>query len=420
MLNLFAPPTFQNDLFGSEYITIRPDATIGDSGPIDFIIRGNKEYLDLRETTLNLEVKVVNADGTNILPAVDKDDVAIINNAMHSMFSDVSLYLNDKLVDGGDDLYHLKAYMSTVFKYSEKAQKNQLFAIGFIKDDPYLMDGVKASAFLKRKVWTQNGAIKQFYGKLQGSIFEQERAIPPGVDIRIKLERAKDALALLSTIPNGKPRIEIVKATLNVLQVKVHPSILQEQMTMLAHNTPMIYPVNRIEMHIESLKEKTIGDVKDNLFHGKVPKYIVMAMTSTAAFYGDYTKNPFNFKHYNMESLHLTRDGESVMFEKMEFSFKNEKILKEYMSLYQSNNMLGKNASLPITFEEFQHGYTHFQWNLSDDRQGKNVSAAQTANLCLTFKFEQPTPEPITMIFYGIVDGSVLIYGDQSVVVDGI
>lgn len=420
MLNLFAPPTYQNELFGSEYITIRPDATIGDSGPIDFIIKGNKEYLDLRETTLNLEVKVVNADGTNILPAVDKDDVAIINNAMHSMFSDVSLYLNDKLVDGGDDLYHLKAYMSTVFKYSEKAQKNQLFSIGFIKDDPYSMDSVKASAFLKRKVWTQNGTIKQFYGKLQGSIFEQERAIPPGVDVRIKFERAKDSLALLSTIPSGKPRIEIVKATLNVLQVKVHPSILQEQMTRLAHNTPMIYPVNRVEMHIESLKEKTIGDVKDNLFHGKVPKYIVMAMTSTAAFYGDYTKNPFNFKHYNMESLHLTRDGENIMFEKMEFSFKNEKVLKEYMSLYQSNNMLGKNASLPITFEEFQHGYTHFQWNLSDDRQGKNASPAQTANLCLTFKFEQPTPEPITMIFYGIVDGSVLIYGDQSVVVDGI
>ena len=420
MLNLFAPPNIQNDLFGCEYITVRPDATITDTGPIDFIIRDNKEYLDLRETALNLEVKVVNADGSNILPVTDKDDVAIINNAMHSVFSDVSVYLNEKLVEGGDDLYHLKAYMSTVFKFSDKAEKGQLFATGFIKDDPHHMDSVKASAFLKRKVWTQNGTIKQFYGKLHGSIFEVDRVIPPGVDIRIKFDRSKDALALLSTIPSGKPRIVIVKASLHFLQVKVHPTILQHHMTMLARNEPFIYPLNRIEMHIVSIKDKTIGDVKDNLFHGKVPKYIVMAMTSTAAFYGDYTKNPFNFKHYNMESLHLTRDNENIMFEKMEFSFKNENVLREYMSLYQSNNVLGKNTSLPITYEEFQHGYTHFQWNLSDDRKGTNASIAQSANLCLTFKFEQPTPEPITMIFYGIMDSNVLIYGDQSVVVDGI
>ena len=82
MLNIFSPPTYQNEVFGSEYITVRPDIAISDTGPIDFILRDNKEYLDLSETTLSLELKVVNADGTAIVPATDKDDVAIINNAM--------------------------------------------------------------------------------------------------------------------------------------------------------------------------------------------------------------------------------------------------------------------------------------------------------------------------------------------------
>src|SRR5712664_1563772 len=158
MLNIFSPPTYQNEVFGSEYITVRPDIAISDTGPIDFILRDNKEYLDLSETTLSLEVKVVNADGSAIVPATDKDDVALINNAMHSIFSDVSVYLNGKQVDGGDDLYHLKAYMSTVFKFSDKAEQGQLFASGLIKDDGYNMDSAKNSAFLKRKLWTANGA----------------------------------------------------------------------------------------------------------------------------------------------------------------------------------------------------------------------------------------------------------------------
>ena len=92
-LDLFSHPTFQNELFGFEYNTIRPYNKL-DEGPIEFNIVNNKEYINLAETILHLKVKVTNADGGIIATAQDKDDVALINNSMHSIFSDVTIFIN--------------------------------------------------------------------------------------------------------------------------------------------------------------------------------------------------------------------------------------------------------------------------------------------------------------------------------------
>ena len=82
--------------------------------------------------------------------------------------------------------------------------------------------------------------------------------------------------------------------------------------------------------------------------------------------------------------------------------------------------MLGKNATLPITYEEFQHGYTHFQWNLSDNRRGVNCSASPRGNLKFKIKFHEVLPQAITVLFYGIFDSIVEVYGNNQVLVDGI
>src|SRR2546428_5530286 len=103
-LDLFSLPKYQDELFGAQYHTHRPYGPLSD-GPIDFIIKDNKEYFDLKDTTLSLSVKIVNADGTAIKVETGKDDVAIINNVMHSVFSDVSIFLNRKKIEGGAENY---------------------------------------------------------------------------------------------------------------------------------------------------------------------------------------------------------------------------------------------------------------------------------------------------------------------------
>ena len=147
---------------------------------------------------------------------------------------------------------------------------------------------------------------------------------------------------------------------------------------------------------------------------------MVMFMVGNSAFHGDYTKNPFNFKHYNMKSLQLTRDDENVPYDRFEPDFKTGNCLREFMSQYQSNDLLGKNAILPISYEEFKNGYTIFQWNLSDNRKGVNAGPYQRGNLEVKISFSEPTPESMVLVFYGIFESTVQVFGNDQVLIDGV
>ena len=90
------------------------------------------------------------------------------------------------------------------------------------------------------------------------------------------------------------------------------------------------------------------------------------------------------------------------------------------MSLYQSNAMLGKNAILPISYDEFKSGYTTFQWNLSDDRKGVNAGPNQTGNLKIDLVFDGQTTEALVVVLYGIFESTVQVYANDQVIVDGV
>src|SRR5271156_934109 len=105
-LQLFAPKQFPQELFGTEYISIDPYRPLTDksTGPLEFVLKENKDYIDLQQTVLRIKVKIANDDDKAIAApvALGDDHVAFVNNAMHSLFGDVILYINDKRVEGGD------------------------------------------------------------------------------------------------------------------------------------------------------------------------------------------------------------------------------------------------------------------------------------------------------------------------------
>src|SRR5271167_3023072 len=121
-LDLFSTRTFKNELFGAEYTTIRPFCPL-DNGPIDFIVKESKDYYYLWEAVLSLKVNIVNADGSAVIAQDSKDNVALVNNSMHSVFNDVIIMIIGKPIAGvPDSLYPYKSYFSNLFKYSKDSQ----------------------------------------------------------------------------------------------------------------------------------------------------------------------------------------------------------------------------------------------------------------------------------------------------------
>ena len=95
-LDLFTVPPTQTSIEHGQWVEYHPLAQFSDGGPIEFHISGSgSEYLDLSETQIYTKVKVVHHDGTNL---VGEDQVAPVNLFLHSLFSQVDVSLNDRVI----------------------------------------------------------------------------------------------------------------------------------------------------------------------------------------------------------------------------------------------------------------------------------------------------------------------------------
>ena len=141
-------------------------------------------------------------------------------------------------------------------------------------------------------------------------------------------------------------------------------------------------------------------------------------MVDNDAASGIYTKNPFNFKHFNVKHLDLRIDGVSKPVLPLTPDFKGKKCIREYMSLLESMNILGKDASLPFTYNEFLNGYTFFAWNLTPDYLGQTQDPTKRSNIRLDLKFAEATATSMNILLYCVFDSTVIIDCSGNVIID--
>ena len=123
-LDLFALPPTQTSIDDGRWVEHQPLTSLDSGGPIEFMLPGTRDaYLDLANTYLLIRAKVFRGDGT----AADTQ-VAPVNNWLHSLFSQVDVYINDTLVTPSSNTYPFCAYVETLLSYGTEAKKTQLIS----------------------------------------------------------------------------------------------------------------------------------------------------------------------------------------------------------------------------------------------------------------------------------------------------
>ena len=107
-LDLFSVPPTQTSIEHGQWVEHHPLATITDSGPIEFSISGSGEdYLDLANTYVYVRAQIVKDYGTNL---AEDAEVGPTNLWLHSLFSQVDVSLNEKLISPSTNTYPYRAY----------------------------------------------------------------------------------------------------------------------------------------------------------------------------------------------------------------------------------------------------------------------------------------------------------------------
>ena len=123
-LDLFGVPPTQTSVEHGYWEQKGLISTLTDQGPYEFAVSGAADdYIDLFNTYLFVEAQIVNTDGSNLEPDTD---VGQVDLWMHSLFSDVSVSLSEKLVSPPTSMYPYRAYIETLLSYGPAVKESQL------------------------------------------------------------------------------------------------------------------------------------------------------------------------------------------------------------------------------------------------------------------------------------------------------
>ena len=125
-LAIFDEHAVQTDIRSSKIVDYCP-RNVENTGPLEFIIPGSGvEYIDVSKVDVNIKFKILKADGSNIAAA---DEVGLNNLAVATIFRDVSLFIGNTQIEGGQQDYSYKSYFHNVMQFHTSAQQSQMQGI---------------------------------------------------------------------------------------------------------------------------------------------------------------------------------------------------------------------------------------------------------------------------------------------------
>lgn len=426
-LDLFSVPPTQTGLEAGRFIDYHPISNISDNGPIEFLVSGaGTEYMDLARTQLYARAKITNADGTDL---AGDAKVGPINLFLNALFVQADVSLNGKLVSSATNTNPYRTILETTLSYGPAAKTSQLTAALFYKDragyldeaDPTKDDKDANTGLKARYEHTKDSQTVELIGRIHEDVFNIDRLMINGVDLRLKLTRLKNEFCLLSSAAGANFKVVLEDVILFIRKEKVSPSVMLGHAEALRITTAK-YPIKRMDFKVFSIPRGALNISQDNVFNGKVPKRIVVAMVDNDAYSGNYKKNPFNFKTNDLSFLGVYVDGEPLPSKPLQPKFdpvNGRGYIMAYQSMFSGTGMMFEDLGNDMTRDEFSQGYAIFCFDLTPDLcNGTHYNLIRKGNLRLEIQFAKTLPQSTNIIVLAEFENLIEIDNQRNVLFD--
>ena len=365
-LDLFSVPSTDTSLLqGARWVEYSPIVPRVD--PIEFTIPKGTNFIDLSKTQLFCALKITKPDGS----AIDVETVGLVNNPLHSMIKQFSIRLNGTLITEQSDTYAHRAYIESLLNYSKSEKETFLTSSLFYKDTKGKMDELSPVAagaarnlgLHKRSRYTLTSNTVGLIGTPFCDIFNTDRFLVPGVEMKIKINLHSNEFILMSSVATEK--IEIVEVKLRIRQLNVTPSV-----DLQISNSLVKYPLRTVSTHLKTLTKGVLSQSFNNIFNsGVVPERIVIGLVTNKAYNGDYKLNPFNFGLFGLKEIKLTVNNAEIPETALDLSSVGGKI-RGYNTLFVGDGTMHRGRGNDINRDEWEAGYGLFIFDLTPDGNG--------------------------------------------------
>ena len=407
-LELFTVPPTNISMEKGIYVEGMPISTLTHGSPIEFNISSSEEYIDVGRTMLYIKAKITKTDN-KVLDADQK--VGPINLWLHSLFSQVDIKLNGKLITPSVNTYPYRAYLETLLSYGSDAKESQLTSELWYQDTPD-MDEVDQAAdentnvgFKARGALTATSKSVEMIGRLHCDIFQQDRYLLNGVEMNVKLIPSSEAFHLMG---DAAYKTTIQDACLYVRKVKLNPSISVQHNKLLNQNKLAKYPIRRGVVTSFTIPNNNQSINKDNVIMGQLPRRMVVGLVTNKAFNGAKDANPFNFQNFGVNYMALYVDGVQFPTKPLTPNFVGDQYLRSYMTLFEGTGLLHDNRGQGIDRAKYKDGFALYDFDLTADMaEGSHVDPIKHGTVRMDIHFHTALTETLNVIVYSEYDNMI-------------
>lgn len=397
-LDLFASPQICTNVVGTEQIVYNPITGLDSSSTtIDFLIPGNGDrYLNLNTIYLRLLVQL---ETTN-------NDVATIpgpvNNLLHSLFKQVTLYLNGVQVSQDND-YHYKSFLLTLLNYGNDATQTHLETTGWLleKENFDSLIHTENTVLKKRADKFHSKKTVELFGKVHVDLFSQPKYMLNNVDLKISFTKEKPEFYLMEKV-DGTSTIKIIDANLYVDQIHLNPEVLVAHETMLQKINAK-YPFKRICLRQFTLNPNSYSLNLDNIVIGHLPNLLIFAMVANEGYTGSRKRNPYFMQNFNLNQIALFKNGQQIPSKPIKLQFDSENGIQTsiaYNTLFKGTGINYFDRGHQVTKDLFDSGYFMLVFDLTQDhahnKEGANYLCS--GSLRIEGNFATPLKEAVTCL----------------------
>ena len=421
--HLFYLPSTLTERWNTKDYDIGPSqATFDEAQDITFDIASSySELLSLADIRFTCELHVIK-NGTNLSVT---DTFAPISNILHSVFSNVTITLGGRNISDTSGLYHMRAYLESLLGYNKAAQNSQLSSAGWYLDTDLNIpqfngDLVRCvGAEILGRVLSEQKMIL-LSGKLHGDLFQQDKPLLPGVEMSVRLVRNKVALTFLSNKSDALPTVAIRNPRLKLRKYEPSPDYLNALNKQLTTTTAK-YHLERVVMRQHTLIKGQQHAVWSNVVFGQIPKIMVFGIVPNDAFTGIHDKTPFNFHHFNLNSLSAEVNGQLYPTRGYDLDFEKNLTLSAYDGLLDVLERLNE-PSGELAFDRFMYnkgGFALYGFDFTTGHTGRgSLSLIRQGNLNINIHFKVPLPEGAICLAMLVFDNVVEINNNRQVLFD--
>ena len=283
-----------------EYQEFHPINSLTNCTKIDFLLPRYTGPMMYFPNDLQLKVDLVLSQA-NGQPIPDGVTVGPSNLVLHSLFSEVRLYLEDYLLNEANENYGYKAYLSAFLTLDSNAKYSWLQAAGFFHDTAKSVDDLDTNnGFDSRRSLFMNDANSYsaspvtFVGKIFHELISTQTGIIPGISIRLELTLQNQDF-LIMTDTNAKYKLTIVNAILFCPVAQLRSEAFRHLQRHLVETPAKIY-YQKIQVTNKVIPANSQTFVTESLFSSsQLPSRIIFGFLPTKTFLGDQKKAPTTF-----------------------------------------------------------------------------------------------------------------------------